>query len=66
MKCVRCSKPLQSPAVAIRKGTTVFGYGPKCARMAGLIEAIARAQPQTKVAGRNDQNQMQLELEAQA
>jgi len=66
MKCIRCNKPLQAPAVAIRKGSTTYGYGPKCARAAGLIEAIARAQPQTKVAGRNDPNQMTLALEAQA
>ena len=38
MKCIRCNKPLLTPAVSVPTRNGVIGYGPVCARKAGLLQ----------------------------
>lgn len=44
MRCVRCNRPISAAAAIVPSaGQPFFRYGPKCARLAGLIEPKARA-----------------------
>ena len=38
MKCVRCNRPLLVPAASVPTRNGVIGYGPVCARKAGLLQ----------------------------
>ena len=67
MKCIRCSRPLLRASVSVHKGSTVFAYGPKCAKDAGLIDAKGRYKVvRAKVSGTSwiDPQQLALELVA--
>lgn len=57
MKCARCSRPMIEPAVSIKTRSGVYGYGPKCAAVMGLIQAVqrARANPVRKQETSEDQ-----------
>ena len=37
MKCIRCSRPLLTPAVSVPTRNGLVGYGPVCAKKAGLL-----------------------------
>ncbi len=39
MICQRCNRPMLAPAVQVGR----YGYGPKCARVMGLVEPKIRA-----------------------
>jgi hypothetical protein len=64
MRCTRCKKPLSRSALSILTRRGYQHWGPKCARLAGLIQPrrkavrIRSAQPET------DPRQMALELAA--
>lgn len=64
MRCHRCKKPLIRPSLSILTRRGYQHWGPKCARLAGLIHPkrkaarIRHAQPET------DPRQMALELAA--
>lgn len=61
MKCVRCSKPLTTPAAT----AGAYGWGPKCARIAGLLKPKRRARVRSASTGAHaDERQMALELSA--
>jgi hypothetical protein len=68
MRCIRCQKPLNRPALSILTKRGYAHYGPKCARLAGLTQPKTR----TKAAGlftrhipaEADPRQMALELAA--
>ncbi len=38
MKCIRCNRPIFVPAVSIPTRNGMAGYGPVCARKAGLLQ----------------------------
>ena len=38
MKCIRCNRPLLVPAASVSTRNGVIGYGPVCARKAGLLQ----------------------------
>lgn len=68
MRCIRCLKPLTRPALSIltRRGYYAY-YGPKCARLAGLLAPKARKAVRTRNAhdsAEADPRQMALELAA--
>lgn len=47
MRCIRCNKPLKAFAVQVADGHgQVFGWGPKCGRLA----FATKARPRSKVA----------------
>jgi hypothetical protein len=62
MRCHRCKKPLSRPSLSILTRRGYQHFGPKCARLAGLIQPkrksvrIRHAQPET------DPRQMALSL----
>lgn len=64
MRCTRCHKPLTRPALSILTRRGYQHWGPKCARLADLIQPrrkavrIRSAQPET------DPRQLALELAA--
>lgn len=64
MRCTRCHKPLIRPALSILTRRGYQHWGPKCARLAGLIQPrrksvrIRHAHPET------DPRQMALDLAA--
>lgn len=63
MRCARCQRPLTESAVP--PISVWYGYGPKCARLAGLLEKLPRARkvsPSPATAA--DERQLALELEA--
>ena len=67
MKCIRCSRPLLRASVSVHKGSTVFAYGPKCAKDAGLTDGKQRTKVvRAKVSGTSwiDPQQLALELVA--
>jgi hypothetical protein len=43
MRCVRCHRPINAAAAIVPSAGQPFRYGPKCARLAGLIEPRTRA-----------------------
>ena len=43
MKCARCGRPLTVPAVAIQTRHGPIAFGPKCARLADLVQHKQRA-----------------------
>lgn len=56
LRCIRCHKPLTRPAAQAGD----YAWGPKCARLAGLVERRKRkARPQ---AVRVEEQQMELAL----
>ena len=66
MHCVRCGRPLITPAKAIDSKHGPLMWGPVCALKSGLIELKAR-QPTLithQQAPEVDENQMALELTA--
>lgn len=38
MHCARCNRPLTKPAVVVGR----YAYGPRCAKLAGLVEVKRR------------------------
>ena len=38
MKCVRCNRPLLVPAASVPTRSGIVGYGPVCAKKAGLLQ----------------------------
>lgn len=37
MHCIHCNRPMKEPAVTIKSRAGPIYWGPKCARMAGLL-----------------------------
>ena len=63
MKCARCNRPLNAPALTVKRNGSELWIGPKCAR--AMFPAAQRAALQTvrRVAVEVDSRQMPLELE---
>ena len=66
MHCVRCRRPLTTPAKAIASKNGPLMWGPVCAIKSGLIEPKARQRTiiTHHQAQEVDENQMALELTA--
>lgn len=65
MICARCKRPMQKPAVTITSRSGAQVLGPKCARIAGLLEPVQRTRaPVFSRPGEADAAQMVLELSA--
>lgn len=62
MRCVRCKRPLITPAAEARTRAGVVAWGPKCAIMAGLIERRRRARKVKPEPTTDDADQMALEF----
>lgn len=64
MHCVRCGRPLTTPAKAIASKNGPLMWGPVCALKSGLIEPKARtpAMVTHQQADEVDPNQLTLEL----
>lgn len=62
MKCDRCNRPMDEPAVTIRKRKGFLNYGPKCARLMGIATGRARARATKNSPAPVDPAQMELEL----
>lgn len=56
LRCIRCHKPLTRPAAQ----AGAYAWGPKCARLAGLVERRKRRAVQRVVRG--EEQQMELAL----
>lgn len=66
MRCQRCQRVMSEPAVTIQSRAGVRGYGPKCARLMGLIEPTPGKSRAVDVRGAADPAQMPLEFEVVA
>ncbi len=62
MKCARCNRPLNAPALTMKRNGADLWIGPKCAR--AMFPAKKAAQTVRRVAVEVDSRQMPLELEA--
>ena len=62
MKCARCNRPLNAPALTMQRNGSDLWIGPKCAR--SMFPAAQRKTLQTvrRVAVCVDERQMPLEL----
>lgn len=56
LRCIRCHKPLTRPAAQ----AGAYAWGPKCARLTGLVERRKRRAVQRVVRG--EEQQMELAL----
>lgn len=65
MICARCKRPMQKPAVTITSRSGARVLGPKCAKLAGLLEPVQRNRaPVFSRSVEVDAAQMVLELSA--
>jgi hypothetical protein len=64
MRCDRCHRPIKSPTKAIHTRGGQFLFGPKCARLAGLMnrERIKIVRARVNGTTWHDPAQMQLDL----
>lgn len=61
MKCQRCNRPiLTKPAVTIWSRHATYNYGPKCAKLMGLIEIATRHKKPAKTSENDDQMELGL------
>lgn len=58
LRCIRCHKPLTRPAAQAGD----YAWGPKCARLAGVVERRRRRRKARPQAVRVEEQQMELAL----
>jgi hypothetical protein len=63
MRCERCQRPLNKPAWSIQTRAGRLNYGPKCARMAGLLEPEKRTKAPKPARTTEEEAQLALDLE---
>ena len=62
MICVRCGKALKAFTAAVKTQDGKRGWGPKCAKLAGMIQPKRRHKIHTHEPIEHDPRQMWLEL----
>lgn len=62
LRCTRCHKPLTRPAAQ----AGAYALGPKCARLAGLVERRKRKGMAAGSARLDDEKQMEITFEVMA
>lgn len=63
MRCVSCNRPLGIPTVQVNTKAGPLGWGPVCARRAGLLDKLPRARKPRSRAADVETNPDQLTLE---
>lgn len=61
MKCVRCNRPMLTPAATVQTRAGLSAFGPKCAAVMGILPAKANAPVRRKVSRATVQDERQAD-----